>query len=143
MGWSIPWVSSGSSDFDRDCRAWTEEDRANGTGYNFGTPKNAGVDTANDMELMALSVFVLEDGVVYHTYACFDRGTDGLNVVWQAAGPHAEGAPGRLHRRLAEPPRRVRPEHARRGLIEARRTGTPVAWAASTMLMPSARRRTS
>ena len=83
MGWAIPWVSSGASDFDRDFRAWTEEDRANGTGYNFGTPGGAGVDTANDMELMALSVFALEDGVVYHTYTCFDRGTDGLNVAWQ------------------------------------------------------------
>ncbi len=83
MGWSVPWVSSGDSDFDRDFRAWTEEDRANGTGYNFGTAKNAAVDTANDMELMALSVFELEDGVVYHTYTCFDRGTDALNVTWQ------------------------------------------------------------
>jgi predicted dithiol-disulfide oxidoreductase (DUF899 family) len=83
MGWSIPWVSSGDSDFDRDFRAWTEEDRANGTGYNFGTPGGAGVDTANDMELMALSVFELEDAVVYHTYTCFDRGTDVLNVTWQ------------------------------------------------------------
>lgn len=35
------------------------------------------------MELMALSVFVLEGGVIYHTYTCFDRGTDGLNVTWQ------------------------------------------------------------
>jgi predicted dithiol-disulfide oxidoreductase (DUF899 family) len=82
MGWSIPWVSSGGCDFDRDFRAWTEEDRANGTGYNFDTAKNAAVDMANGMELMALSVFELEDGVVYHTYTCFDRGTDGLNTVW-------------------------------------------------------------
>ena len=83
MGWSIPWVSSGKSDFDRDFRAWTEQDRENGTGYNFGTLKNAGVDTAHDMELMALSVFELEDGVVYHTYTCYDRGTDVLNGTWQ------------------------------------------------------------
>ena len=83
MGWDIPWVSSGASDFDRDFSAWTEADRANGTGYNFGTPAGAGVDVAHDMELMALSVFELEDGVVYHTYTCFDRGTDGLNVAWQ------------------------------------------------------------
>jgi len=82
MGWSIPWVSSGGSDFDRDFRAWTEEDRANGTGYNFGTPAGTGVDCAHDMELMGLSVFVLEDGVVYHTYTCYDRGTDGLNSTW-------------------------------------------------------------
>ncbi len=83
MGWSIPWASSGSSDFDRDFRAWNEADRANGTGYNFATPRRAGIDTANDAELMALSVFVLEDGAVYHTYTCLDRGTDVLNVTWQ------------------------------------------------------------
>lgn len=99
MGWDIPWVSSGASEFDRDFRAWTEADRANGTGYNFGTPGGAGVDTANDMELMALSVFVLEDGVVYHTYTCFDRGTDGLNVTWQLLdrtpkGRDADAVPG-------------------------------------------------
>ncbi len=94
MGWSIPWVSSGAGDFDRDFRAWTEEDRANGTGYNFGTPKNAAVDTANDMELMALSVFALEDGVVYHTYTCFDRGTDVLNVAWQLLDRTPKGREG-------------------------------------------------
>lgn len=31
---------------------------------------------------MALSVFVLADGVVYHTYSCYDRGTDALNTTW-------------------------------------------------------------
>ena len=83
MGWSLPWVSCGASDFNRDFSAWTEEDRRNGTGYNFGTPGGAGVNVAHDAELMALSVFELEDGVVYHTYTCYDRGTDALNVAWQ------------------------------------------------------------
>ena len=32
---------------------------------------------------MGLSVFALEDGVVYHTYSCYDRGTDVLNLTWQ------------------------------------------------------------
>ena len=35
------------------------------------------------MELMALSTFALEDGVVYHTYTAYDRGTDVLNTAWQ------------------------------------------------------------
>jgi predicted dithiol-disulfide oxidoreductase (DUF899 family) len=83
MGWSIPWVSSGDTDFNRDFSAWTEEDRSNGTGFNFGSPGGASVDVVNDEELMALSVFVLEDGVVYHTYSCYDRGTDVLNGTWQ------------------------------------------------------------
>jgi hypothetical protein len=26
---------------------------------------------------------VLEDGVVYHTYSTYDRGTDALNATWQ------------------------------------------------------------
>ena len=36
--------------------------RANGTGDNLGTRRSAGVDTTHDTELMALSVFELEDG---------------------------------------------------------------------------------
>jgi predicted dithiol-disulfide oxidoreductase (DUF899 family) len=37
-----------------------------------------------DMELMALSAFVLgEDGTVYHTYTTYDRGTDALIPTWQ------------------------------------------------------------
>ena len=82
MGWDIPWVSSGESDFNYDFSAWTEEDRRNGTGWNFGTPSGDWVDVVNDQELMALSTFVLEDGVVYHAYSCYDRGTDALNTAW-------------------------------------------------------------
>jgi predicted dithiol-disulfide oxidoreductase (DUF899 family) len=82
MGWSFPWVSSGGSDFNRDFGAFTEEDRRNGTGFNFGTPRRANL-SLNDDELMALSAFALEDGVVYHTYSCYDRGTDVLNLTWQ------------------------------------------------------------
>jgi predicted dithiol-disulfide oxidoreductase (DUF899 family) len=82
MGWDLPWVSSGETDFDRDFSAWTEQDRRDGTGWNFGTKSGEWVDVVNDQELMALSVFVLDDGVVYHTYSCYDRGTDALNSVW-------------------------------------------------------------
>jgi len=83
MGWEFPWVSSEGSDFNRDFSAWTEEDRANGTGYNFDSPGGADVDVIDDEELLALSTFALEDGVVYHTYSCYDRGTDVLNGTWQ------------------------------------------------------------
>ena len=96
MGWDLPWVSSGDTDFNRDFSAWTEEDRRNGTGWNFGTESGAWVDVVNDQELMALSSFVLDDGVVYHTYSCYDRGTDALNTVWalldRAPKGRAEGA---------------------------------------------------
>lgn len=83
MGWSFPWVSSEGSDFNRDFGAFTEEDRRNGTGFNFGSPGGARVDVIHDEELMALSAFALKDGVVYHTYSAFDRGTDVLNPTWQ------------------------------------------------------------
>ena len=76
MGWRIPWVSSEGTPFDRDF-AFLDQ------GYNFGSPGGSEVDILDDMELMALSVFALEDGVVYHTYSAFDRGTDALNPSWQ------------------------------------------------------------
>jgi predicted dithiol-disulfide oxidoreductase (DUF899 family) len=82
MGWSIEFVSSGDTDFNRDFSAFTEEDRRNGTGFNFGSPGGADVDVIHNDELMALSVFALENGVVYHTYSCYDRGTDALNTTW-------------------------------------------------------------
>ena len=82
MGWTVPWVSSGETDFNLDFSLFTEEERRSGTGFNFGTPRRAGI-SFDDMELMALSAFALEDGVVYHTYSCFDRGTDVLIGTWQ------------------------------------------------------------
>ena len=35
--------------------------------------------------------FALEDGVVYHTYSCYDRGTDVLNATWQLLDRSPEG----------------------------------------------------
>ncbi len=80
MEWSLPWISSGGTDFNRDFSAFTEEDREAGI-VNFGMGRPGG-EVVSDQELMALSVFVLEDGVVYHTYTCYDRGTDALNTTW-------------------------------------------------------------
>jgi predicted dithiol-disulfide oxidoreductase (DUF899 family) len=93
MGWSFPWVSSGGTDFNRDFGAFTEEERRSGTGFNFGTPRRAGINILDGEELMALSAFALEDGVVYHTYTCYDRGTDVLNPTWQLLdrGPKGRG----------------------------------------------------
>ena len=81
MGWELPWVSSDGTDFNRDFGAFTEEERRTGTGFNFGSPHRAAINL-HEVELMALSAFVLEDGAVYHTYTCYDRGTDGLNPTW-------------------------------------------------------------
>jgi predicted dithiol-disulfide oxidoreductase (DUF899 family) len=82
MGWSFPWVSSEGSDFNLDFAVFTEEGRRTGRGFNFGTSKHADIDLRED-ELHGLSAFALEDGVVYHTYSTYDRGTDVLNVTWQ------------------------------------------------------------
>jgi len=83
MGWAFPWVSSSSSDFNLDFGLFTEEQRRSGTGYNFGSARRAELDLRQGEEMMALSAFALEEGVVYHTYSCFDRGTDVLIGTWQ------------------------------------------------------------
>jgi predicted dithiol-disulfide oxidoreductase (DUF899 family) len=82
MGWSFPWVSYGDSDFNLDFAVFTEEGRRTGKGFNFGTAQHADVDM-RETELHGLSAFVLENGVVYHTYSTYDRGTDVLNATWQ------------------------------------------------------------
>jgi predicted dithiol-disulfide oxidoreductase (DUF899 family) len=82
MGWSFPWVSYGNGEFNLDFAVFTEEGRRTGKGFNFGNPKYADVDM-RETELHGLSAFALEDGVVYHTYSTYDRGTDVLNATWQ------------------------------------------------------------
>ena len=82
MGWSFPWISYGDTDFNLDFAVFTEEGRRTGKGFNFGTAKHADFDL-RETELHGLSAFALEDGVVYHTYSTYDRGTDVLNATWQ------------------------------------------------------------
>ena len=94
MGWSFPWVSYGDSDFNLDFGAFTEDERKTGKGFNFGTPKHAAeIDIRRD-ELHGLSSFALEDGVVYHAYSTYDRGTDVLNVTWQLLDRASKGRGG-------------------------------------------------
>jgi predicted dithiol-disulfide oxidoreductase (DUF899 family) len=81
-GWSFPWVSAFGTDFNLDFALFTEEARHTGKGFNFGTARVAHLDL-RDSELHGLSAFALEDGVVYHTYSCYDRGTDVLSPTWQ------------------------------------------------------------
>lgn len=77
--WTIPWVSSGGTSFNDDF-SFVEESG----GYNFRTVSSPeSLARLRAMELMALSCFVLEDGVVHHTYTAMDRGTDALNPAWQ------------------------------------------------------------
>jgi len=87
MGWSFPWASAHDNDFNLYCALFTEEQRRTGTGLNFGTPRRADHRLApvapDGEELHGLSAFALDDGVVYHTYSCYDRGTDVLHGTWQ------------------------------------------------------------
>lgn len=104
MGWTFPWASSFGGDFNFDFNvSITEEQQRKGTSeYNYvrgGHPldatsqipepvtKNAvmtGTDAVTYMrERPGMSAFVLEDGVVYHTYSTFARGLDGLWGMYQ------------------------------------------------------------
>jgi predicted dithiol-disulfide oxidoreductase (DUF899 family) len=71
MRWEIEWVSS-EDVFDRDFYEVMHVPTARRSG-----------NMLDVMELMALSVFALDDVVVYHAYSTYDRGTDALNATWQ------------------------------------------------------------
>ena len=106
MGWTFPWASSFGSDFNFDFNvSFTEEQqREGGIEYNYKRGRHAmdaaaeipqpviqnavmtGTDVATyTRERPGMSAFVLEDGVVYHTYSTWlDRGPKGRNEtgVW-------------------------------------------------------------
>ena len=103
MGWNFPWASSFGSDFNYDFDvSLTEEQEASGVyEYNFreetvwSPPEDergpfdawagtTGTDWATySRQRPGLSAFVLEDGVVYHTYSAYARGLDGLWGMYQ------------------------------------------------------------
>ena len=99
MEWTFPWASSFGGDFNADFSVgFTEvQQREGGVEYNFRRepplPRDAGTDafaatTGTDSatysrERPGVSAFVLEDGVVYHTYSAYARGVDGLWGMYQ------------------------------------------------------------
>jgi predicted dithiol-disulfide oxidoreductase (DUF899 family) len=106
MGWTFPWASSSGGDFNLDfCVSFTEEQqREGGVEYNYrrsgpapaakpGTAATGPVAAFAEMvgtdvptytrERPGLSAFVLEDGVVHHTYSTYSRGVDGLWGMYQ------------------------------------------------------------
>ncbi len=103
MGWTFPWASSLGDGFNFDFNvSFTEEQqREGGVEYNYrrgghamdATPVPApvaefaamsGTDAAAyARERPGVSAFVLEDGVVYHTYSTYARGVDGLWGMYQ------------------------------------------------------------
>ncbi|WP_233808595.1 DUF899 domain-containing protein [Paraburkholderia sp. HP33-1] len=98
MGWTFPWASSANGDFNFDFNvSFTETQQREGDiEYNYArnshamhvtpTPKpvsqfaaSCGTDAATyARDRPGMSAFVLEDGVVYHTYSAYARGVDGL-----------------------------------------------------------------
>lgn len=103
MGWTFPWASSQNGDFNYDFNvSITEEQQRNGgSEYNYrrGGPSmnetnfppividnaaGAGAEPAAYVrERPGLSAFVLEEGVIYHTYSTYARGLDGLWGMYQ------------------------------------------------------------
>jgi len=102
MGWTFPWASSFNSDFNDDFNVhFTEEQqREGGIEYNYrreshwrtlgsDTPVGqiaamTGTDAATyTRERPGMSAYVLEDGVVYHTYSTYSRGVDSLWGMYQ------------------------------------------------------------
>ncbi len=103
MGWDFPWASSHGGDFNYDFNvAFTEAQQREGTvDYNYQRGRHAmdavpapppvaefaatcGTDAPTyARERPGMSAFVLEDGVVWHTYSTFARGLDGLWGMYQ------------------------------------------------------------
>ena len=110
LGWSFPWASSFGGDFNSDFNAsFTEEQQRAGTvEYNYrrepalmelgigdaltrqgeGPVAEIAAGTGTDVatftrERPGMSAFVLEDGVIYHTYSAYARGLDGLWGMYQ------------------------------------------------------------
>ena len=103
MGWTFPWASSRDSDFNFDYGvSFTEQQQRNGIiDYNYRRGGHA-LDATPPLEPVVklaamcgtdaptygrdragLSTFVMEDGVVYHTYSTYVRGVDGLWGMYQ------------------------------------------------------------
>ena len=137
MGWTFPWASSVSDDFNFDfCASYTEEQQRKGIDYNFrreppysrkaaeqsgtlqwreGQTAGQGAEDrfaamcavdvpAYHRERPGMSAFVLEDGVVYHTYSTYGRGVDALwgMYPWLDRAPKGRNEAGVWWRRHDE-----------------------------------------
>lgn len=106
MGWRFPWASSSDGAFNFDFNvSFTEQQQRDGSiEYNFQREPaflwrsrlegdsasvtehfaaTAGTDVASyTRERPGVSAFVIEDGVVYHTYSTYARGVDGIWSIY-------------------------------------------------------------
>jgi predicted dithiol-disulfide oxidoreductase (DUF899 family) len=103
LGWTFPWASSQGSDFNFDFNVSITQDqqREGSAEYNYRrgglvsdtTPipepvgrfaAMCGTDAPTFLrDRPGMSAFVLEDGLVYHTYSAYARGLDGLWGMYQ------------------------------------------------------------
>ncbi|HTZ60163.1 MAG TPA: DUF899 domain-containing protein [Acidobacteriaceae bacterium] len=100
MGWTFPWASSHGGDFNFDFNvSITEKQQREGVEYNYrpqpGFQSRPGQEVGKYAAFSetdvptylrdrpGMSAFVLEDGVVYHTYSTYARGLDGLWGMYQ------------------------------------------------------------
>ncbi|HVX91693.1 MAG TPA: DUF899 domain-containing protein [Xanthobacteraceae bacterium] len=124
MGWTFPWASSFSGDFNYDFNVsiTEEQQRKGGVEYNYRrgghpivaarlpepvqeTAAMCGTDAATFVrDRPGMSAFVREDGVVYHTYSTYARGLDGLwgMYQWLDRAPRGRNENGNWRRRRDE-----------------------------------------
>jgi predicted dithiol-disulfide oxidoreductase (DUF899 family) len=126
MGWTFPWASSFRGEFNPDFNVWfsESEQREGKVEYNWRreqpsveipsrtTPDGpsifaamTGTDVATyTRERPGLSAFVLQDGVVYHTYSAYARGLDDLWSIykWLDRAPKGRNEQGVWMRRHDE-----------------------------------------
>jgi predicted dithiol-disulfide oxidoreductase (DUF899 family) len=122
MGWTFPWASAVGGEFNFDFNvAFTEaQQQEGGVEYNYRREpafewragQEGGGEAAEDKfaamcgtdtptfhrDRPGLSAFVLEDGVVYHTYSTYSRGLDALwgAYQWLDRAPRGRNEPAGL-----------------------------------------------
>ena len=125
-GLDLPWASSAGSDFNYDFNAsFTETQQREGPEYNFRRDDPAmklataaapppefvswaattGTDPSTYLrEREGMSAFVLQDGVVYHSYSSYSRGTDAIwgMYAWLDRAPKGRNESGMWLRRRDE-----------------------------------------
>ena len=109
LGWTFPWASSYGSDFNYDFNVsyTSEQQRSGNMEYNYDKgnvssrqsdidatdtasveEKKIAASTGTDWatftkEAPGMSAFVMEEGILYHTYSAYARGLDGLWGIYQ------------------------------------------------------------
>jgi predicted dithiol-disulfide oxidoreductase (DUF899 family) len=125
MGWRFPWASSHGGDFNFDFNvSITEQQQRKGdVEYNYERSGHALTAVGDFPEIVqkiaascgtdaptfvrdrpGMSTFVLQDGVVYHTYSTYARGLDGLwgSYQWLDRAPLGRNESGIWWRRHDE-----------------------------------------